>query len=153
MGEESWLTASFDRRDPERLSRLLADGRLRFLSGGESVIPHVRSNVCHEGHTFGNQWLFIETTGGPYVVASDAVMWYSNIEEMWPSGTTAGNTYRMLLTYGRISELLDGETNRLVPGHDMEIFARHPSWTSGANEIAELHVAHWDSSRHPNTDA
>ena len=87
-------------------------------------------------------------TGGPsVVVASDAAMWFSNIEEMWPSGYTNGNTYNMLLTYGEIHEYLRGEVDRIIPGHDAEVFKRHPSWIVGDNEVGEVHVAAWDTSR------
>ena len=98
------------------------------------------------GHTFGIQWLDIETPEGPVVVASDTAMWYSNIEEMWPSGYTNGSTFQMMLTYGEISQHVGGDLDRVVPGHDMKVFDRHPSARIGSNEVAELRVASWDSS-------
>ena len=89
------------------------------------------------------------TSNGRYVVAGDSVMWYSNVEEMWPSGYTNGSTYNMLMTYGEIYEELRGEVDRIVPGHDILLFERHPSWKAGPNEVAEVHVADWDTSRRP----
>ena len=67
------------------------------------------------------------TSNGEYVVASDTAMWYSNIEEMWPSGYTNGGTYQMLMTYGELQERVGGEIDRVIPGHDMKVFERHPS--------------------------
>jgi hypothetical protein len=91
-------------------------------------------------------WISIQTSGGPFVVAGDTVMWYSNVEEMWPSGYTNGNTYKMLLTYGEIHEYVGGDLDRIVPGHDIELFKRHSAWKAGDNEVAEVHVAGWDTS-------
>jgi hypothetical protein len=109
----------------------------------------VRGHLSKDGHTFGTQWISVQTSGGPYVVAGDAVMWYSNVEEMWPSGYTNGNTYNMLLTYGQIHEYLGGAVDRIVPGHDSLVFDRHPSWLVGPNEVCEVHVAEWDTSLRP----
>ena len=147
MGEQSWVTSSFDRDDMTMYGGLLRDGRLHFTADGEEVAPGIRAFLSKDGHTFGTQWLGVETSDGPYVCAGDSVMWYSNVEEMWPSGYTNGNTYKMLLTYGQIHGYVDGELDRIVPGHDIEVFRRHRSWVSGKNEVAEMRVASWDESR------
>jgi hypothetical protein len=55
----------------------------------------------------------------------------------------------MLMTYGQIYEYLQGDVDRIVPGHDTLVFDRHPSWKVGPNEVAEVHVAAWDVSRRP----
>jgi glyoxylase-like metal-dependent hydrolase (beta-lactamase superfamily II) len=145
LGEQSWITSSFHRQDLAVLGDYMAKGKLRFNEDGEEVLPGVTAYLSG-GHTFGNQWFSVETSGGRYVVASDSVFWYSNVEEMWPSGYTNGDTYQMLLTYGDIYEHLGGEIDRIVPGHDMQIYGRHPSWTDGTNQVAEIHVAAWDTS-------
>ena len=149
LGDRSWIVRSIDRDDIETFGALAGDRRLRFVFGDEELLPGIRAHLSRDGHTFGTQWISVETSDGPYVVAGDAVMWYSNVEEMWPSGYTHGSTYNMLLTYGRIHSFVDGETNRIVPSHDSQLFARHQSWTVGANEVCEVHVATWDSSRRP----
>lgn len=149
LGEESWTISSFDREDMEMYGRIYREHRLHFLQDGEEIVPGIRGHLSKEGHTFGTQWLSIETSGGPFVAAGDTVMWYSNVEEMWPSGYTNGNTYNMMLTYGKIHEFLNGEINRIIPGHDRLVFERHPGWKVGQNEIGEVHVAAWDKSRRP----
>lgn len=149
LGEESWITSSFDRDDMEMFGALARDHRLRFVGDGDEVAPGIHAYLSKEGHTFGTQWFGVQTSDGPYVVAGDAVMWYSNVEEMWPSGYTNGSSYQMMLTYGRIHEHLSGDVDRIVPGHDTLVFARHPSWTVGPNEVGEVHVAKWDTSSRP----
>jgi len=146
MGDASWLTSSFDRGDLTFFERLAADQRLEFINDGDEIHPGVTGRLSPNGHTFGVQWLTIDTPDEPLVVASDTAMWLSNIEEMWPSGYTNGNTYQMLLTYGEISQFVGGDLNRVVPGHDMKLFDRHPSKRIGANEVAEIRVGSWDTS-------
>jgi glyoxylase-like metal-dependent hydrolase (beta-lactamase superfamily II) len=149
LGEESWITSSFDRDDMQMYGRLAGEHRLQFVGDGEEIAPGLVAHLSKEGHTFGSQWLSVETSGGPFVVAGDTVMWYSNVQEMWPSGYTNGNTYKMMLTYGEIHRHLDGEVDRIIPGHDIEVFKRHLSWKIGDNEVGEVHVASWDRSLNP----
>ena len=149
MGDESWITSSFDRDDMQMYGALLRDHKLHFVRDGDEVLPGVTCRLAKDGHTFGSQWFSVETSNGRYVVAGDSVMWYSNVEEMWPSGYTNGSTYNMLMTYGDIYEELRGDVDRIVPGHDILLFERHPSWKAGPNEVAEVHVADWDTSRRP----
>jgi len=146
LGDESWVTSSFDRDDLQMYGRLAGEHRLHFVRDGQEIVPGIVGHLSKDGHTFGSQWLSVETSDGPFVVAGDTVMWYSNIEEMWPSGYTNGNTYKMLLTYGELHEFVGGELDRIVPGHDIELFKRHAAWTAGDNEVAEVHVAGWDAS-------
>jgi len=149
LGDESWVTSSFDREDAQMYGRLASEHRLHFVGDGEQIAPGIVGHLSKDGHTFGSQWVSVETSGGPFVIAGDTVMWYSNVEEMWPSGYTNGNTYKMLLTYGEIHQYVEGDLNRIVPGHDIELFKRHASWKIGDNEVAEVHVAKWDTSRRP----
>lgn len=149
LGEQSWLTSSFERDDARVFGELARDRRLKFCDDNEELAPGIRGHLSKDGHTFGTQWISVDTSNGPYVIAGDAVMWYSNVEEMWPSGYTNGNTYNMLMTYGQIYEYLEGDVDRIVPGHDALVFERHPSWKVNDNEIAEVHVAAWDESRRP----
>jgi hypothetical protein len=146
MGEQSWLLSSFDRGDMDffagcrpttgwRSSRT-ATSWPRHRRPPQPGRAHVRRAVARG-----------RGPGGPIVIASDTAMWYSNIEEMWPSGYTNGNTYQMLLTYGEIAEFVGDDLGRVVPGHDMRIFERFPAAKVGSGEVAEVHVAAWDSSR------
>jgi glyoxylase-like metal-dependent hydrolase (beta-lactamase superfamily II) len=148
LGETSWITSSLHRDDLEVLARFASRGQLHFLHGKTELLPGITAYPS-TGHSFGIQWLDVQTSGGTYVVASDCVFWYSNVEEMWPSAYTSGSHYEMLLTYAEIHQHLGGDVNRIVPGHDMQIFERHPSWKDDKLETAEIHVAGWDRSRRP----
>lgn len=149
MGEESWITSSFDRGDIAVLGDFLARGKLHFVEDDTELLPGITAHLNADGHTFGIQWLSVESEEGPYVVASDTVFWYSNLEEMWPSGYTNGNTWKMLLAYGKILGHTGNDTGRILPGHDMRIYERFPGWKDGLNEVAEIRLGRWDSSREP----
>jgi glyoxylase-like metal-dependent hydrolase (beta-lactamase superfamily II) len=149
MGEQSWILSSFDVKDMAAFQDLKRDGRVHFAGDQEQLHPGIVGHLSPGGHTFGVQWLAVDTPEGPVVVASDTAMWYSNIEEMWPSGYTNGNTYQMLLTYGEIAEFVSDDLGRVIPGHDMRVFEQFPSQKIDANEVAEVRVASWDESRIP----
>ncbi len=151
MGDQSWILSSFDTGDMAAFQAMKAEGRLRLVGDEETLHPGVVGHLSPGGHTFGVQWLDIDTPDGPVVVASDTAMWYSNIEEMWPSGYTNGNTYQMLLTYGEIAEFVGDDLGRVIPGHDMRVFETFPSQKLGANEVAEVRVASWDTGRIDNS--
>lgn len=145
-----WPMSSINKHDFEVLDSLIADGRVRFLEGDADVAPGVRCHFAPDTHTFGSQYVEVQTADGPYVVAGDCVYWYQNIEAMWPPGYVQGNSWRLIDIYQDITKLLDGRTDRIVPGHDPELFERHDSWTAGFNTVAELHLAAGDVSRRPN---
>lgn len=145
MGAESFLTSSFDRGDLAHIARVAGENRLRLAEDGDELLPGITGHLSPGGHTFGIQWLSVTTADGPVVVASDTAMWRSNIEEMWPSGYTNGSAYQMLLTYGEIAEHVADELDRVVPGHDIGVFERHGGRRIGANEVAEVRLASWDT--------
>jgi glyoxylase-like metal-dependent hydrolase (beta-lactamase superfamily II) len=137
----SWPLSSINPVDFDVLDRLIADGRVTFLDGDAEIAPGVTCRLAQDTHTFGSQWVEVETSDGPYVVAGDCVYWYTNVERMWPPGYVQGNTWNLIETYRRLRALLNDDVNRIVPGHDPEIFERHPSWVEGHNPVAEIHLA------------
>jgi N-acyl homoserine lactone hydrolase len=75
-------------------------------------------------------------------VAGDAIVSFANLERMWPPGYHQGNTWNLLAAYQRAKDVA-GERwpERILPGHDMELFSRFPNWTAGSNPVAEVHIA------------
>ncbi|NQU72127.1 MAG: N-acyl homoserine lactonase family protein [Rhodospirillales bacterium] len=144
-----WPMSSINKNDFVVLDALIAEGRVRFLHGDAEIAPGVHCHFAPDTHTFGSQWVEVRTADGPYVVAGDCVYWYQNIEAMWPPGYVQGNCWRLIDIYQDITRLLDGRTDRIVPGHDPELFERHDSWVAGFNHVAELHLAAGQVSRRP----
>ncbi|MEX0730561.1 MAG: N-acyl homoserine lactonase family protein [Aquisalimonadaceae bacterium] len=136
----NWKLSSISPRDFEVLARIEAEGRLTYLDGDAEVAPGIRCRLAADTHTFGSQWIVIETADGPYILAGDCAYWYHNIERMWPPGYIQGNPWRMLETYEEMLSVVDGDLGRVVVGHDMEIFSRHRSEVIGANPVAFVHA-------------
>ena len=82
------------------------------------------------------------------MIAGDCVYWYANIERNWPPGYLQGNPWNLMQAYERLRTLVGpNELQRIVPGHDMQVFTRHRTWLSGLNPVAEVHLAQGEPSR------
>jgi len=148
--ERAWIFSSFDPTDLIRASQGVADGRVQFVRGDEEIFPGIVARLAKDSHTFGTQWFEVHTRNGPFVIAGDAVYWYSNIERMWPPGYNQGNPFNQIKAYREIRELLKQKTDRMIPGHDPQVWLRHSSWEApNGNQIAEVNLRDNDPSRKP----
>jgi glyoxylase-like metal-dependent hydrolase (beta-lactamase superfamily II) len=149
-GKEHWALSSMDVALFERFDAAVRAGRIELIEGDALIAPGVHCRLAADTHTFGSQWVQVDTPAGPYVVAGDCVYWYMNVERMWPPGYLQGNPWNLMRTLERLRDLVGpGRLERIVPGHDMEVFARHASWTAGENPVAEVHLASGEPSRLP----
>jgi glyoxylase-like metal-dependent hydrolase (beta-lactamase superfamily II) len=147
-GKALWELSSMDLDEFARFERAAADGRVDFVDGDAEIAAGISCHLAADSHTFGSQWVEVETPAGPHVVAGDCVYWYANIERLWPSGYLQGNAWNLMKTYGHIRALVgEDRLARVVPGHDMDIYQRHPSWTAGLHPVAEIHLAAGEPSR------
>ncbi len=141
-GRQHWELSSIDLDVMARFDAAVAAGRIEFVDGELEISPGIRCHLAPENHTFGMQWVEVETRDGPYVIASDCVYWYLNIERMWPPSYVQGNTWNLMKTYRRLLDVVGPDRlERIIPGHDPQIFSRHSSWTSGLHPVAEIHLA------------
>jgi glyoxylase-like metal-dependent hydrolase (beta-lactamase superfamily II) len=140
--KQNWIMSSMNPDDIVQLDRAIADGRVTLIEGEHEVCPGIRLHLAADTHTFGSQWVEISTAGGAYVVAGDAIASFANVERMWPPGYHQGNCWNLLACYRDIQSVVGrSQWQRIVPGHDMELFRRVPSWNAGRNPVAEVHVA------------
>jgi N-acyl homoserine lactone hydrolase len=140
--KRSWILSSMNLDDMAQLNRAMADGRVMLIEGMHQVCPGMRLHLAADSHTFGSQWVEIVTPRGPYVLAGDAIASYANIERMWPPGYHQGNSWNLLACYRDVQNIVgQSQWRRIVPGHDMELFQRMPSWNAGCNPVAEVHLA------------
>lgn len=147
-GKQSWVLSSLNLDDIARFEAAMGEGRVRFLDGDAEVLPGITLHLAAESHTFGCQWVEIETADGPYAVAGDCAVSYANIERMWPPGYHQGNAWNLLRCYETLVALVGlDRLHRIVPGHDMELFRRNPSGVIGRNPVAEIHLAAGTPSR------
>ncbi len=148
VGKEHWALSSMDVEVLQRFGAAVAAGRVTLLDGDSKIAPGVHCRLAADTHTFGSQWVEVETHSGPYVIAGDCVYWYANIERMWPPGYVQGNTWNLVATYDKLKTLVGAEQlERIVPGHDMRVFTRHRNWLTGLNPVAEVHLAKGEASR------
>jgi N-acyl homoserine lactone hydrolase len=148
QGKQHWELSSIDLDVMARVDAAVAAGRIELVEGQREISPGIRCHLAPENHTFGMQWVEIETPDGPYAIASDCVYWYLNIERMWPPAYVQGNTWNLMKTYRRLRGLVgDDRIDRIIPGHDPQIFTRHPSWISGLHPVAEVRLAHGEPTR------
>lgn len=149
-GKQNWMLSSLDLEVFTRFDRAIAEGRVTFLEGDEEIAPGIWCRLAADTHTFGSQYVEVATEAGPHVVAGDCVYWYANIERMWPPGYVQGNPWNLLRVYERLRALVGSDhLDRIVPGHDMEIFRRHKSWRAGLNPVAEIYCAKGEAPRGP----
>ncbi|MGP0089811.1 MAG: N-acyl homoserine lactonase family protein [Xanthobacteraceae bacterium] len=140
--KRNWILSSMNPDDLRAFDRAVADGRVTFIEGSHEPCPGLTLHLAADSHTFGSQWIEISTPAGPYVIAGDCVVSFANLERMWPPGYHQGNSWNLLDTYDRIKRLVgEDKLERIVPGHDMELFRRLPNWVAGQNPVAEVHLA------------
>jgi len=148
VGKQHWALSSMDAEVMQRFGAAVSDGRAVLLDGDTEIAPGVHCRLAADTHTFGSQWVEVETRSGPYVIAGDCVYWYANIERMWPPGYVQGNTWNLVATYDKLKALVGADQlERIVPGHDMRVFTRHRNWLTGLNPVAEVHLAAGEASR------
>src|SRR4051794_28993866 len=141
-GKANWVLSSLNPADIATVEGALAAGRVRLIEGDHEVMPGLTLRLSAESHSFGSQWVELATPDGPYAIASDVLASYATLERMWPPGYHQGNGWNLLRSYARLRALVgEARLNRIVPGHDMELFRRNPSRFIGRNPVAELRVA------------
>ena len=146
--KQNWILSSMNPDDVRTLERAASDGRVAFVEGTHDVAPGVSLRLAADTHTFGSQWIEIQTPDGPLVLAGDSVVTYANLERMWPPGYHQGNAWRLIETYAHLKDLVGPDrVERIVVGHDMQVFDRHRSWTAGANPLAEIALAAGETTR------
>jgi glyoxylase-like metal-dependent hydrolase (beta-lactamase superfamily II) len=147
-GKGVWELSSMDVDVLDQFTHAVEAGRIELIDGDAEVAPGVRCHLEVDSHTFGSQWVEVETSSGPHVIAGDCVYWYANMERLWPPGYAQGNAWNLMGTYRRLRDLVGVDhLERVIPGHDMEIFKRHRNWLSGLNPVAEVHLATGEVSR------
>jgi glyoxylase-like metal-dependent hydrolase (beta-lactamase superfamily II) len=141
QSKDHWAFSSLNVPDFDALERAMAQGRVEFLDGDAEVAPGVTCRLGRDTHTFGSQWLEVQTRSGPYVIAGDICYTFENVERMWPPGYTQGNAFNMIREFRRFKSVAGDDLARLVPGHDIELFTRYPSGKRGPTAFIEVALA------------
>jgi N-acyl homoserine lactone hydrolase len=139
--KDRWAFSSLDENNFRALDAAIAQGRVSFLDGDHQLEKGITCRLARDTHSFGIQWLEVETSQGPFALAGDVCYSYFCAERMWPPGYLQGNPWNILAEIERLRKVAGDDFARLLPGHDMEIFTRHRSGMSHGVKVAELHLA------------
>jgi glyoxylase-like metal-dependent hydrolase (beta-lactamase superfamily II) len=120
------------RRLPAWLRRAVPRDRLRLLSGAPRALGPGLS--VHEAgrHTAHHLMVELGCASGAVVIAGDAAYLRRNVEERRPVAVTASEA-RNVADVARAVEAVGAD--RVLPGHDPALFARHPSGVEGVAAI------------------
>jgi glyoxylase-like metal-dependent hydrolase (beta-lactamase superfamily II) len=125
-----FLTAVLDPDDIYSALDAAKEHRLMLVEGDEDdVVPgiHVRSGP---GHTFGQQFVILETAKGRVVVAGDCIYGAQNLTGTnndgvyIPLGSGIGSALDQLKSVDRINKEIGGDLDRLVILHDFDRWGR-----------------------------
>ncbi len=147
LSKDHWAFSSLNIDDLAAFDAAKDEGRVVFLDGDAEVAPGVVCRLARDTHTFGSQWLDIATAAGPHVLCGDIAYSFHNLERMWPPGYIQGNTWNMIRTFAEMKAAVGDDLTRIVPGHDIELFRRHPTATLEGSPFIELHLAAGETSR------
>jgi glyoxylase-like metal-dependent hydrolase (beta-lactamase superfamily II) len=95
--------------------------KFELLDGDAEIADGVRV-ITTPGHTPGHQSVIVDTAGGRYCIAGDAVMWYENLEKRIPPGIHT-SMIECMASLERIAR----EADHVLPGHEPKVFARQPA--------------------------
>jgi glyoxylase-like metal-dependent hydrolase (beta-lactamase superfamily II) len=94
--------------------------RFELLDGDAEIAPGVRV-ITTPGHTPGHQSVLVDTAGGRYCIAGDAVMWHENLAKRIPPGI-----HTSMIECMASLERIALEADHVLPGHDPKLFERTP---------------------------
>ncbi len=95
--------------------------KFELLDGDAEIAEGIRV-ITTPGHSPGHQSVLVETAGGRYCIAGDAVMWHENLERRIPPGYHV-STIDCVASLDRIAR----EADHVLPAHEPRVFERHPA--------------------------
>ncbi len=95
--------------------------RFELLDGDAQIAEGVRV-IATPGHTPGHQSVVVDTAGGRYCIAGDAVMQYENLQRRIPPGIHT-SVIDCMASLERIAR----EADHVLPGHEPKLFQRSPA--------------------------
>lgn len=157
-----WLKQGVSIDDLAGLLGLAGQGRLRLVDGpAADVFPGISLVPDFDTHTYGHQHVVIRNaSSGVWVVPGDVMFLYANIEGIGgdgryvPIGLAMGSQQNCMLALDGLMRLTEGETSRILPGHEKLLWQRHPShrYPDGLH-LAEVCLRPGEASRLPCDDA
>lgn len=95
--------------------------RFELLDGDAQIADGVRV-ITTPGHTPGHQSVLVNTSGGRYCIAGDAVMWHENLAKRIPPGI-----HTSMIECMASLERIAGAAEHVLPSHEPALFTRQPA--------------------------
>lgn len=127
-----------EEEDLVALLRLTYAGRVSYPHDGEEIAPGIKV-LCLPGHTPGQLAVEIMTEQGTIFLASNAVHYYDEVAKMRPFNIF-NDLPAMYDSYERIYRMVEGNLNRIVPGHDPQVIEKF-GWASDAFKGRIIRIA------------
>ncbi len=127
----------FDVEDVVALVRLTYAGRVEFHDGEGAPFPGITLHRL-PGHSKGMQAVRVRTQRGPVLLASDTSHYYANFCRRAPFVITI-DAEQTLDSYARLLDLVGGDVQRVIPGHDPKVRRLYPNHTYAGLELTALH--------------
>jgi glyoxylase-like metal-dependent hydrolase (beta-lactamase superfamily II) len=132
--------------------------RLRLVEGRQlEVLPGITLEPDTETHTFGHQHVVVRGSDGrSWVLPGDLLFAYDNLGGLdgagpyLPNGFGTGSRREVIARMDSIMSVVEGQVDRVLPGHEERLFAVHPSWVRPDGlRVAEVCLRPGDVSRRP----
>jgi N-acyl homoserine lactone hydrolase len=152
----AWLKDGVTLDDLQAAIELVREGRLRLVEGRvPDVVPGVSLEPDFDTHTYGHQHVVVDNDAdGRWVLPGDVVYSHLNLRGLdgsgryHPIGYATGGWREVVFAFDRILQSVNGEIERVIPGHDCDLWARHPSRAFGDGlRVAEITLRPGDDSR------
>ena len=94
--KDRWVFSSLDEDNFRALDAAIAKAASSSSTATISFATASPAASPRDTHSFGIQWLEVETAAGPFALAGDVCYSYFCAERMWPPGYLQGNPWNML---------------------------------------------------------
>lgn len=134
-GHDRWIRRFLSDCFERDLEDLRSGGRLRTIDGNADAAEGIHLELVG-GHSPGMQIVVVDTAGGPFVIANDALTTYRNLRDWTPPAIHLGSIAECMRAMARIRDLAGGSEARICPGHDGEVWQRFPEVAPGVYRLA-----------------
>jgi N-acyl homoserine lactone hydrolase len=132
-----WVWVATDLDHINDLLEVAAENRLTLIEEDNfEVAEGVKAHKA-KGHTFGTQALTVETKKETFVLTQDVAYTYENVIDYKPLGLGLDNIDQ-LMSIHKVNELVGGNADFIIPGHDKAVFKKYPTEQVGKNRIVTI---------------
>jgi glyoxylase-like metal-dependent hydrolase (beta-lactamase superfamily II) len=117
----------------EALIKLNKDGRVHQVDGDAKEIAPGVTVYTGGKHTFGSQYVGVNTKAGLMIIASDNLYLYENLDKHVPIAQTV-DAKSNLAAQDRMKKLASSP-RLIIPSHDPEVFVRFPKPGNGVARL------------------